>query len=371
VDRFEDFPLNLRPEHRAPDRGQLLRLLLREALEEALLDAGNVRGRSLRHDLEAAVGEPRVDLPRVGFTPLPLHEPAALESVDQSGQPAAAEDDCVRELGHPEPPVGDEAELNEHVVRGEREAVLLLQLGVERPHDLGVAPEEAGPRGELLVRQLSELSGRCIGAVIRVAHATQDYPRGGSSPSIWQPHGVSLTQYYTATTLDGFIADPDNSLDWLFIRAREPEGPLNYDEFIADIGALAMGSTTYEWILDHEFADKEPADWKWPYDIPCWVFTHRQLPVVPNARIEFTSAEIATVHKELVEAAGGRNVWIVGGGDLAGQFADVGLLDEVIVSIAPVTLGGGAPLLPRRIELRLDELGRNGDFVSAKFSVVR
>jgi dihydrofolate reductase len=47
------------------------------------------------------------------------------------------------------------------------------------------------------------------------------------------------------------------------------------------------------------------------------------------------------------------------------------LLDQVIVSIAPVTLGAGAPLLPRRIELRLDELGRNGDFVSAKFSVVR
>jgi hypothetical protein len=55
----------------------------------------------------------------------------------------------------------------------------------------------------------------------------------------------------------------------------------------------------------------------------------------------------------------------------ATSFANAGLLDEVIVSIAPVTLGGGAPLLPRRIELRLDELGRNGDFVAARFSVVR
>src|SRR5207244_939449 len=91
---------------------------------------------------------------------------------------------------------------------------------------------------------------------------------------------VSLTQYYTATTLDGFIADPDNSLDWLFTRAREDDGPLNYGEFIAGVGAMAMGSTTYEWLLDHEFADKDPAEWKWPYDIPCWVFTHRQLPVV-------------------------------------------------------------------------------------------
>jgi dihydrofolate reductase len=182
---------------------------------------------------------------------------------------------------------------------------------------------------------------------------------------------VSLTQYYTATTLDGFIADPNNSLEWLFTRAREEDGPMNYGDFIADVGALAMGSTTYEWILDHEFKDKDPADWKWPYDIPCWVFTHRQLPVVPDARIELTSADVATVHEEMVTAAGDRNVWIVGGGDLVGQFADVGLLDEVIVSIAPVTLGAGAPLLPRRIELRLDETGRNGDFVAAKYSVVR
>jgi dihydrofolate reductase len=182
---------------------------------------------------------------------------------------------------------------------------------------------------------------------------------------------VSLTQYYTATTLDGFIADPDNSLDWLFTREREEGGLLNYGEFIAAVGALAMGSTTYEWILDHEFRDKDPAEWKWPYEIPSWVFTHRQLPVVPDARIEFTSADVATVHEQMVEAAGGRNVWIVGGGDLAGQFADAGLLDEVIVWIAPVTLGAGAPLLPRRLELRLEDLGRNGDFASARFSVVR
>jgi dihydrofolate reductase len=182
---------------------------------------------------------------------------------------------------------------------------------------------------------------------------------------------VSVTQYYTATSLDGFIADPDNSLGWLFTREREADGLLNYDDFIADVGAMAMGSTTYEWILDHEFAGKDPAEWKWPYEIPCWVFTHRRLPVVPDAAIAFTSADVATVHGQMAAAAGDRNVWIVGGGDLVGQFADVGLLDEVIVGIAPVTLGGGAPLLPRRIELRLEEVGRNGDFVSARFSVVR
>jgi dihydrofolate reductase len=175
---------------------------------------------------------------------------------------------------------------------------------------------------------------------------------------------VGLTQYYTATTLDGFIADPDNSLEWLFTRAQDENGPQNYAAFIAKVGALAMGATTYEWILGHEGS-------KWPYEVPCWVFTHRELPVVPDAPITFVQGDVVPVHAELAAAAGDRNIWVVGGGDLAGQFADAGLLDEVIVSIAPVTLGAGAPLLPRRVELRLEELGRNGDFVAARFAVVR
>jgi dihydrofolate reductase len=174
---------------------------------------------------------------------------------------------------------------------------------------------------------------------------------------------VTLTQYYTATSLDGFIADPEHSLEWLFTRRQDPEGPLTYSEFIAAVGALAMGSTTYEWIVRHES--------EWPYEVPCWVFTHRQLAVPSGAAIELTHADVAVVHEQMVAAAGGRNVWVVGGGDLAGQFADAGLLDEVIVWIAPVTLGAGAPLLPRRQELRLEELAPNGDFAAARFSVAR
>jgi dihydrofolate reductase len=176
---------------------------------------------------------------------------------------------------------------------------------------------------------------------------------------------VTLTQYYTATSLDGFIAGPDNSLEWLFTRDQDREGPLNYHDFAAHVGAVAMGSTTYEWILEHE------GPGKWPYEQPSWVFTHRELPAVAGARIEFVSGDVAPVHRAMVEAAAGRNVWIVGGGDLAGQFAEAGLLDEVIVYVAPVTLGAGAPLLPRRVELRLEETARNRDFVCARYSVRR
>jgi dihydrofolate reductase len=99
----------------------------------------------------------------------------------------------------------------------------------------------------------------------------------------------------------------------LFTRNQDREGPLNYDEFISEVGALAMGSTTYQWILDHESKDKDSAEQRWPYDVPCWVFTHRQLPVLPGAQIQLTSEDIAAVHERMVGAAGGRNVWIVGG----------------------------------------------------------
>lgn len=73
----------------------------------------------------------------------------------------------------------------------------------------------------------------------------------------------------------------------------------------------------------------------------------------------------------MVEVAGGRDVWVVGGGNLAAQFADHGLLDEVVVSIAPLTLGGGAPLLPRRIELQVQEVATNGEFACVRYAVVR
>ena len=111
---------------------------------------------------------------------------------------------------------------------------------------------------------------------------------------------MSLTQYYTATTLDGFIADPDHSLAWLFTRRREPGGPLSYDRFITDVCAIAMGSMMFEWILELEFDGKDPSDWRWPYDVPCWVFTHRELPVVPDAPITFTSGDVAAVRELLI-----------------------------------------------------------------------
>ena len=173
-----------------------------------------------------------------------------------------------------------------------------------------------------------------------------------------------LTQYYTASSVDGFITDEHESLDWLLSRDVDAEGPMGYSGFRSGVGAMAMGASTYAWIRRNE-------DGPWPYSLPCWVFTHRDFPAADDGDIRFTRAPVADVHAEMVAAAEGRNVWIVGGGDLVGQFADEGLLDEVWVQYAPVTLGAGAPLLPRRLELRLEEIAANRELACARWSVVR
>jgi dihydrofolate reductase len=175
--------------------------------------------------------------------------------------------------------------------------------------------------------------------------------------------GVTRTVYYTATTLDGFVADEAQTLDWLLSRESDPEGPLGYTPFITGVGALLMGATTYRWVRAHDDG--------WPYDQPCWVFTHASGEAPEGADVRFTAEDVGAVHAEAVAAAAGRDVWMVGGGVLAAQFAERGLLDEVVVSIAPVTLGAGRPLLPAHVELRPLEVAANGEFACVRYAVVR
>jgi len=155
------------------------------------------------------------------------------------------------------------------------------------------------------------------------------------------------TQYYTASTLDGFIATLDDSLEWLF-----PLGDVettSYPAFIKDVGALAMGSATYEWMLKHVVGPDAKQRQPWPYTQPTWVFSSRPRLPIPGADIRFVRGDVRPVHEEMAAAAGGKNIWIVGGGELAGQFYDRGLLDEIFVQVGSVTLGAGKPLLPRSI----------------------
>lgn len=170
------------------------------------------------------------------------------------------------------------------------------------------------------------------------------------------------TQYYTATSINGYLADENNSLDWLFQFGEIESMSDFYPNFISNVGAIVMGATTYEWVLDHENFIENPE--KWPYKNPVWVFSHRDLPVIEKADIRIVRGDVAPVHAEMAKAAAGKNIWLVGGGDLVGQFHDKGLLDEVILSIAPVMLEAGAPLLPRNITappMKLVDVQKHGD----------
>jgi dihydrofolate reductase len=159
------------------------------------------------------------------------------------------------------------------------------------------------------------------------------------------------TQYYAAASLDGFIADSQNSLDWLFQfgEGERDSHSDSYANFIREVGAIAMGSTTYEWILTHQVNESTEQPQAWVYEQPTWVFTSRSLPIIEGGDIQFVKGDVRPVHQAMIATAGKQNIWLVGGGDLVGQFYDHGLLNEIIVSIAPITLGSGAPLLPRAI----------------------
>lgn len=154
------------------------------------------------------------------------------------------------------------------------------------------------------------------------------------------------TQYYAASSLDGFIATEGDSVDWLFALGSMDDS--GYADFIRDVGALAMGSATYEWMLRNADAVVAELGSPWPYAQPAWVFTSRELPRVDGADIRFVNGCVRTIHAQMREVVGSKNIWVVGGGHLAAQFFDAGLLDELIVHVGSVTLGAGKPLLPRQ-----------------------
>ncbi|MEJ6542292.1 dihydrofolate reductase family protein [Brachybacterium paraconglomeratum] len=176
-------------------------------------------------------------------------------------------------------------------------------------------------------------------------------------------------RFFTATSLDGFLADEHDSLDWLLSQPTGEESILPYDVFVAEVGAIVTGRTTYDWVLEHVAEDDPGNGSPWAYEQPTFLFTHRDA----NGTAPHVTAVSGppAQHRSAIEAAAdGKDVWIVGGGDLAAEFARAGLLDEVCVSIAPVTLGAGRPLMGGRFDLELRELGRSGAFLEARYEVV-
>lgn len=184
--------------------------------------------------------------------------------------------------------------------------------------------------------------------------------------------GMGRIIYSTATSLTGFIADEDDSLAWLF-AVDDTEQP-DMAAFLAGVTVLVSGSTTYEWVLREEQVLEHPEKWPAYYGArPQFVFTSRDLPVPAGADVRFRSGAVADALPELRDAAGDGDIWVVGGGDLAGQFLDSGALDQIVLTIAPAALTGGAPVLPRRVgadRLSLSSVERYGQFAHLVYDVL-
>jgi len=150
---------------------------------------------------------------------------------------------------------------------------------------------------------------------------------------------------YLAHSLDGYIADADGSLDWLFRAAGD--GDYGYDAFMAGIDCLAMGRSTWDFIAD------EP---DLPFGgRPVFVFTHR----AAQARdgVQFWSRTPVEAVAEW-EAGGLRHVYL-DGGTLISDFLDAGLVDDLTLTVVPLLLGAGTRLfrgIDRRTPLALESV---------------
>ena len=190
---------------------------------------------------------------------------------------------------------------------------------------------------------------------------------------------MSRVVYYAAMSLDGYIAEADDNIDWLtgFEAVRPAEGVEtvegSYQDFYKDVGALVSGSVTYEWVLDHlDLA----GGGSWPYaGKPCWILSSRDLRVPEGVDVTISRGAVTELYDEMIAAAGDRNLWVVGGGNVASQFADAGLLDDVWVTVVPVVLGSGKPLFDRRLPgapMRLTAaLPRPSGMIELRFEIRR
>lgn len=168
---------------------------------------------------------------------------------------------------------------------------------------------------------------------------------------------------YIAESLDGYIATEDDSLEWLF--KVEGEGDAGYAEFMKTIDTVIMGRRTYDWVMDFEKGI-------YPYPgLQSYIFT-RTVPAESSAgEIEFINEEIADFANKLKQEPG-KNIWVIGGSQLLAGFMEAGLIDEFIISIAPVVIGKGIPLFQKSdlmTEYRLKEVKRYGEFAQLHYEM--
>jgi dihydrofolate reductase len=146
---------------------------------------------------------------------------------------------------------------------------------------------------------------------------------------------MTQVHWHLMMSLDGYIAGPDDSNDWAFEHG--PPGPV-VEELIAETGAILAGRRWHD--LAIERWDGRAGIYGGRWTGPVLVLTHRPPADPPDPEIIFVSGPIEDAVARAREAAGGKRVEIFGA-NIGRQVLDAGLLDEIIVHIAPVMLGGG------------------------------
>lgn len=149
---------------------------------------------------------------------------------------------------------------------------------------------------------------------------------------------MSKVIYYVAMSVDGMIAGPGGDLGWLHDYDHSGED-YGYQELAAGLGASIMGASTYEWVLAHAGEDEPSED-----DTESVVMTRRILPQPKHGTVRFT-AESPTEVVAGLKAKHQKDIWLVGGGKLAAAFAAAGLIDVYDLTLIPVVLGAGIPLV--------------------------
>ncbi|SDN77691.1 Dihydrofolate reductase [Psychrobacillus sp. OK028] len=166
---------------------------------------------------------------------------------------------------------------------------------------------------------------------------------------------------FIATSLDGYIATEDDSLEWLF--KVDGEGDNGYSEFYETVDTVIMGRRTYDWLLEQELES-------FPYEgKECYVFSRKLSE--DNENVQFFSGDVGALTNQLKNKEG-KNIWVMGGGDLIHSFIKERLVDELIVTVSPVLIGKGIPLFKEfdfEIELTLKSINRFNQFAELHYEV--
>lgn len=174
-----------------------------------------------------------------------------------------------------------------------------------------------------------------------------------------QPHGVTKRRnviVHIGTSADGYIARADGDLEWLTSRPK-PEGFYGMLAFMGSIDTKLIGRKTYEWSL-HMGA-------KFDSNTRTIVFSRHPPPASVPSGVEFVSDPPGQFVSRL-RSQPGKDIWLMGGGELIASFLDAQAIDEFVVTVAPVFIGDGIPLIGRRhrhVPLDLQSVERFDDGV--------